>query len=276
MKKAFALSLLFALCVILSAQAAALPHVADQAGTFTPEQEAVLQARMEQIWDKYQFDALIVTTRDSKGYSAKAYAAEFFEGFRENFPSYPNGITFSFNFDLGDYFSSTRGIGERIFPTGDNTQLERVLRPSFKNKDYYAGMLAYLDYVEQTLSMHSTTDSSGIVTLTTQRRNPSFSESIQYVAMPLAPIIAIVALGIGIGYAFYAKSKLLIAAHQHQASAYAQRGPSFTDASDIFLYQTEIRTRLPDNNTRSGGGSRGGGSYTSSSGRSYGGSGGKL
>ena len=46
------------------------------------------------------------------------------------------------------------------------------------------------------------------------------------------------------------------------------------DASDIFLYQTITRTRLPDARSSSGG--RGGGGFHSSSGGSYGGTGGKL
>lgn len=266
------------LCLTLAAQAGSLPHVADLANTFTAEQEAALQKRMEHIWDIYQFDTLIATTRDSRGYSAKAYAAEFFEEFREDFRSYPNGLTFSFNFDLGEYFNSTRGLASSIFPQGDNSALESVLRSAFKSKDYYTGMHAFLDYVERMLSRHSRTDSTGKVILTGERRNPGLMESAREVAAPLVPFIGIFGLLIGIGYAFYAKGKLLIAAPQTDASSYLQRGaPDFRDASETFLYQTVIRTKLPESNTRSGGRmGGGGGSYTSSSGGSYGGSGGKL
>lgn len=279
MKRMLGLSLLLTLCLVLSAQAA-LPHIADQADTFTAEQERVLQARMEQIWNTYKFDTLIVTTNDSQGLTAASFADEFLVHFREDFLNkYRDGLTFSFNFDLDDYYNSTRGLGKAIFPHNDNTELDKVLRPSFKVKDYNGGMLAFLDYVEQLLRRYSTVDSSGVVTLTSQRKNPGIVEALEETVIPFAPFTGIVSLAIGIGYALFTKRKLLIAAPQSGASAYVRPNSlNFTDASDMFLYQTVVRTKLPENNTRSGGGSSGGGGgyRTSSRGGSFGGSGGKL
>lgn len=152
MRKAVALTTLLMLCLALSAQAATLPHVADQADTFTPEQEAVLQDRMEQIWNKYQFDTLIVTTRDSMGLTAKTYTIDFFEDFRENFRDYPDGITFSISFDIGEYFMLTRGSGIELFSSDDSTDLSAVVGPSFSGRDFFGAVMSLLNHVEDKLS----------------------------------------------------------------------------------------------------------------------------
>lgn len=272
----FVACLLLLLLVCLPALAAPNGHVVDQHGLFTTEQHANIEQRAKEIWNKYRFDVLFVTTDDSQGKSARLFAADFFESYRPDFLSYPDGATFSFNFDLGEYFNATRGLGERILPTGSDEALDNLLQPYFSPKKYYAGTLAYLDFVEQRLEKHMVVGQDGIARLSAEARKPGIMEAAGMVFDRYLLFLALAGLAIGIGIAFFLKSRLLIAKHQSGAAEYAQRNSlTLRDSSDIYLYQTVVRTKIPEKSSSSGGG-RSGGGFSSSSGRSYGGTGGKL
>lgn len=269
---------IFAILLLLTSTACAetLRHVADQAGTFTANHIQTLETRMQKIYEKYGFDTVIVTTNDSRGKSARMYAADFYDDFR-SYSAYPNGLIFSFNFALGEYFGATRGKGQRIFSDLGADDLDEVLRPHLSTRNYYNAMNAYLDYVENRLARFAIIGEDGTVTLGTKVQAPSLAQSIQQSA-ELLPFMLIGGLVIGLFVALYMKGKLLIAKPQRSADGYAVRGSlNLHDSSDIFLYQTVTRTRIQEPKSGGGGGGRSsGGSFRSSSGNSYGGRGGKL
>ena len=92
----------------------------------------------------------------------------------------------------------------------------------------------------------------------------------------LLPFMLIGGIGIGFAAAFVMRGKLNLARPQGGAQRYTSPNSlCLRDRSDIYLYQTVSRTKIQSNNS-SGGGSGGGARFNSSSGRSYGGRGGKL
>lgn len=271
------LSILLALLLVLVmplAQAEPLVHVADQANTFSSDEIASLESKMQGIYDTYGFDTVIVTTNNSRGQSAQMYAADFYDEFR-SYDDYPNGLIFSFNFDLGEYYEASRGIGIDLFTTQGEDALDSLLRPYLEERDYHGAMQAYLDSVQRRLDQYSYVDEDGELILSTTRRPLTFSESLLEAAS-LLPIVLIIGLVIGFISAFVMRGKLNLAQAQGGAQQYTSPGSlRLRDSSEIFLYQTVTRTKIQNNN--SGGGSGGGGrSFSSSSGRSYGGRGGKL
>lgn len=273
--KKLVVMLLLVVCLGVSASAEDMRHVADLAGTFTAEQVKQLEEKMQGIYQKYGFDTVIVTTNDSRGKSARLFAEDYKDDFR-NYDAYPNGLIFSFNFDLGEYFEETRGLGQRIFSDQGEDQLDNLLRPHLSGKRYYNAMVAYLEFVEGQLARYAVTDDDGKVTLGTQIQAPGLSESFR-LSMNYLPYMLIGGLVIGLLVALYMKSKLLIAKPQRSADAYTQPGSlRLHDSSDIFLYQTVTRTRIQEPKSGGGGGGSSGGSFRSSGGRSYGGRGGKL
>ncbi len=270
------LSLLLILLSLLSvAHGQQMDHVADQADIFTLEQTQALESRMRGIYEKYDFDTVIVTTNNSRGQSARMYAADFYDDFR-SYADYPNGLLFSFNFDLGEYNEVTRGLAYTIFTSQGEDALDRLLRPYLSNKNYLGAMEAYLDSVEQRLERFAVTDTDGMVTLGTTMRAPGLSQAARMAADYL-PYMLIGGLVIGLLVALYMKSKLLIAKPQRSADRYALPGSlQLYDSSDIFLYQTVTRTRIQQNKSGGGGGGGGGSTFRSSGGGSYGSRGGKL
>lgn len=273
MKKLGIIAVLLFVLLAASAQAAALSHMADQAEIFSAEEAASLEERMIGLYQTYGFDMVIVTTRDLRGQSARMYAADFYDQFHD-YDTFPNGMIFSFNSDLGEYYEAARGIGMTLFSDQGSDALDDLLRPYLDNRDYYGAMNRYLDMVEKKLSRHSIVNKDGTRSLSETPRLPTAQEAAEEAARFL-PFMALGGVGIGFGSAFVMKSKLNIAKARHGAQGYADpRSLRLRDSSEIYLYQTVTRTRIVEN--KSSGGGSGGARFSSSSGRSYGGRGGKL
>ena len=269
--------LLAALLILLqlSATAQGMQHVVDQAGKFSASQIAALDEKLHGLYDKYGFDVVIVTTNDSRGQTAQMYSADFYDQFR-SYSAYPNGLIFSFNVDIGEYYEATRGVGQTLFSDSGANQLDNLLRRHLDNKDYYSATQTYTDYIASRLARASYTDDGGRLVLTGQVRAPSLTESLVQVAGKYLLFIAIAGLVIGFLVSLVIKGRLLIAKPQHGASQYSLRGSlNMRESNDIFLYDTVTRTRIQQNRSSGGGGS-GGARFGSSGGGSYGGRGGKL
>lgn len=250
MKRIFCLVLLALLLCCGAAQAQMLRHVVDQAGTFTPDTIDRLEKAMQALYDEFNFDSVIVTTNNSRGKTAQLYAADFYDDFRDYY-KYPDGVILSLNFDLGDYYEATRGRGMTLLSDLGASNLDRVLRPYFSQKDYGAGAEAYVSYLRTVLAP----------------RTPF------QIANSYAPYAAAGGLLIGLAAVLVMKSKIKTARPQPDAQRYVRQGSfNLTQSNDIYLYETVVRTRIQSNSGSSGGGTR----FGSSSGHSYGGRGGRL
>ncbi|NLD04073.1 MAG: TPM domain-containing protein [Clostridiales bacterium] len=203
--KKLSIALLILLVLISSAaQADVMKHVADQANTFTDREIEKLEARMTGIYDIYGFDTVIVTTRDSRGQTAQMYAADFYDEFRD-YDAYPNGLIFSFNFDIGEYYEATRGMGMELFSDQGEGALDSLLRPYLDERDYYGAMNAYLDAAEKTLSRHSTPEEGEKTTSLLSTYSDATGESVD---LPI--IILIRGITIGLASAFASMAILLM------------------------------------------------------------------
>lgn len=274
MRKIFGHFLILLLLLTPAGSAQGMQHVADQAGTFSQSQENTLNTRLQDLFDTYSFDVVIVTTNDSRGKTAQMYSADFYDGFR-SYDDYPNGLIFSFNFDLGEYYEATRGVAQKLFSDSGEAELDSLLRPYLSEKDYYGAMTAYTDYVSSRLARASQPDESGRLVVTGRMNAPSPSQAMLLVAENYLIFIVIGALVIGVIIALVMRSKLLIAKPLNNAEMYSVPGSlSLAETSDIYLYETVTRTKIQQNT--GSGGSGGGIRFGSSGGGSYGGRGGKL
>lgn len=159
--------------------AQAMQHVADQADAFTLDQEGTLEAKLQKIYDTYTFDVVIVTTNDSQGKPAQLYAADFYDGFR-SYDDYPNGLIFSFNFDLREYYEATRGVAQPLFSDSGEAELDSLLRPYLSEGDYYGAMIDYTDYISARLARASQPDANGRMVVTGKMNALALNESFEY------------------------------------------------------------------------------------------------
>lgn len=254
MKRAFALFLLCVLMSVAFAQAEVLRHVVDEAGLFSAEQVADFEARMQGVYEAYGFDSVIFTDRNASmdGKPAFLYAADFYDTFRD-YDRYPDGVIFYINPEIREYFQAARGRGMKALGAHMADKLDGVVLPFLRGNDYGGAMDAYLEYMAERVRPKSAFEVAG----------------------RFLPWLALAGLVIGLISVTVMKGKLKTAKPQVGASRYMLRDTlALTQAQDIYLYQTVTRTKIESDSKR--GGSSGGSSFSSSSGHSYSGSGGKY
>ncbi len=242
------------LTLILPVQAQELRHVYDNAGTFTAAEISSLEKEMSAIYDEFGVDTMIVTTNNSKGMAADYYAANFYESVRpyEDFHHY---VSFAFCFDIGprgSYGEAAYGKMKQLLTSRGDDQLYDLLAPYLPSRDYAPAMHDYLKYIRKSLTPRTPLEIAG--------------SNMIYVVIG-AVIVAGFVVASFLSNMKRAKSKA-------NASLYAVKNSlNLRQSNDIFLYQTESRTKIENKSSGSGGGGR---SFSSGSGRSYGGRSGSL
>lgn len=261
MKKAIVLIALLLLFMV-SAQAAELSHVTDEANVLTAGQEASLQQMAEEVFNQTGFDIILHTTNDSQRKSPFDYSMDYYHSFRDA-EQYPDGALFAIMFDTWDYYEATRGRGIPLLTHRQNHDLAKIVQRKLSDGNYYGAMVDYVRYVQNILL------------------SPE-SLNVQYVpptpmskTLELAPYIGGGGLLIGLIYAFVLKSQMKTPKYRQDAQSYILRNSlNLTDSREIFLYQNVVRTKIESSS--SSGRSGGGFSSGSRGGTSYGGRGGKF
>lgn len=250
MKKLLTLLLALAFLLLAGASAQALTHVSDLAGVLDSDEEASLERQASELYEKTGFDVILHTTNDSQGKGPKDYSFDYYHAFRDA-AAYPNGALFAVMFDTRDYYEAARGTGISLLSHRESNDLGSVVQGDLSDGNYHSAMSKYLRYVRRILIPPT-----------------PFERTLE-----LSPFVLIGGLVIGLVYALYLLSKLKIARYQTHAGLYVLANSlTLTDSSDVYLYQTQTRTRIES----SSGGKGGGFSSGSRGGTSYGGRGGKF
>jgi len=255
------LTILIITAILISCLAICIPalaldkHVFDDTGFFSAEEIDALNLRASELYESTGSDLIIITTNDSKGFSAERFAAEYYESVRdyENMESY---VAFAFCFDIGErgaYGEASYGTAREMLAGESQDDLYNVLKPHLPSRDYFNAMLDYMDYLQKALTPKTT------VQILTQY--------VPYVFI-ISAIIAAIAISL------FAKDMRRMKS-QSAAAKYVLPGSlKLAHSNDIYLYMTETRTKIESSSKSSSGG--GSSSFSSSSGRSYGGRSGSL
>lgn len=249
-------AMLVIISLVMPIQAQALQHVYDNAGTFTADEIRTLEQDMASIYEEFGVDTMIVTTNNSKGMAADYYAADFYESVRP-YQNYKDYVSFAFCFDIGprgSYGEAAYGKMQQLLTARGDDQLYDILAPYLPSRNYAPAMQDYLRYIRKAL---------------TPRTPLEIASSNSIFVLIGAVVVAGIVVASFLTNMKRAKSK-------PNASMYAVRNSlSLRQSNDIFLYQTESRTKIEPPKSSGGGG--GGRSFTSGgSGRSYGGRSGSL
>ena len=194
------------------------------------------------------------------------YAADFFEQNGFGFGHDLDGIILLLATEDRDFGFATTGYGEKAFTDAGQEYLEKLFLPHLKEDDYFKAFMAYADAVDDFLTKAKAGRpyNKGNIPLTDEELS-DFRIYSTVVSMVLALVIALVVTSIW-------KRQLKTVRQQNLASAYINEGSMVVTASqDVFLYKN-VTSRIRPKDEGTGGG----GSFKSSSGRSFSGRSGKY
>lgn len=269
---------LVAVLVLFTSSAAAVSEddrrVFDQDNILSDSEEEKLQKHIEQIWEKYKSDTviLVVNIENLPVESLPEYCKDFYlQGIKSRYEFLDYGLMIVLNMCddadgrdycicgvalegeesvLGEYFADTV---ERV------TDFQKCLGDG----KWYDAFEEVINLSEEFLEQDKTGE--------------RFSESNPYKkkSKPMSgtkfTILSLLEVGAGLlfgkGYASKLRSDMNTAVKRTEATEYIDRNSfNITNAQDLFMYSNVTRTRIPTE-TRSGGG--GGGFHSSGGGHSF-------
>lgn len=235
-----------------------------------PETQAIeLILRLSEISNRQNFDVVVAVTNTMSTANPELYAADFYEqhgfGFGENL----DGIILMIALEPERMFAiATTGYGQYAFTSAGIIFLEDLFLPYLRDDRFFDAFVAYADAVDDFVTRARAGeryDTRNIPLTPHQRTNARIWSAVASVALAAIIAGAVVA---------YWSGKLKSVKKRDFACDYVRRGSfALTLQRDIFLYRNISRIRRSQNNN-SGGGR--GGSFSSSSGRSFSGSSGRF
>ena len=249
-----------------------LPRFVDDKGLLTQAQGLELTAKLDEISERHQFDAVVAVVHSIKsGFNigsqeVRLYAADFFEQNGFGIGRDLDGIILLLATERRDFGIATTGFGLKAFTDAGQEYLEKQFLPHLKTEDYFKAFMVYADAVDDFL-------------IKAKAGKPYTSDNIPLTAEELTEHriwSSIVSLAIGLIIAFIItfrwKSRLKTVREENFANAYVRDGSMVvTVQQDIFQYRNVIKKMRVKKEISSGGGS-----FKSSSGRSFSGRSGKY
>lgn len=248
MKKVWPLLLVLLLCVSVSA---ASPRVADEAGLLSVSEQTALTETCGVIADELGFDVVVHTTFGTNGKSIRLYAADYFE---EHFGG--EGAILVIDMAQRDwYFAAPTGT----FTDAAMDYMEGRIQSYLDEEDFYGAMRVFAQ------------DCRTFIAQVANGEEMTVPADIGAVAIGV-----LICCGVGLAVGFIVrgslKAQLKSVYRRPEAGTYVVPGSlTLTESRDMYLYSHVSRIKKPENN-----GSRSGGSFSSSSGRSFSGRGGRF
>ncbi|MCL2518429.1 MAG: TPM domain-containing protein [Oscillospiraceae bacterium] len=253
--------------IVLPFNVFAVERFIDEEGLLTPEQAAELNAKLDEISERYQFDIVVATVYSFNGQDPWVFTADFFEangfGLEEN----SDGIILLLATEDRDFALVTTEHGSYAFSDRWQEYMEDNFLPHLKVNDYFQAFMTYARDADAILEIYNRPsefyEHDGFY-----MDEEEFMTRVWAVAGCVVVALVLAAIVTGIW-----KRQLKSVLQDNFANAYIREGSmALTSKQDIFLHRRVNKTIRPKN-TGSGGS---GGSFKSSSGRSYSGRSGKY
>ena len=226
------------------------PLVADNADLFTSEEEAALEAQIRAIRETVGYDLILYTDVTSYGLPRNVCAADFYQFNGYGFGDDYSGSVLFICMEEGNrgWYTAVRGESQNILTYEELNRIDDRLEPYMKRGDYFKGVTGYLNDI---LTVYQTGHAPRQL-------------SVKWLLVSLAIGLAAAAITLAV-----LRSKMKVVREAVYATNYLVDGSFHLRKSyDIFLYRSVSRVKREK---RSGGSS--GGSFSSSSGASFSGSG---
>ena len=236
----------------------------DEVGLLSAAEGQELRARLDQVSEAHQFDVVVAVVQDLDWREAHLYAADLFEERGFGYGPGRDGAILLLAMEDRDFGFAALGSGLTAFTPAGQQYLDKLFLPDLKADRYYQAFLAFAHGVDDFLTMAKAGtpyDSGSIPLLPSERR------SYQIKALGISLVAALLAALIT---AQYHKAKLKSVREEEYAHSYIREGSMvLQNKRDIFLYRHTTRTRREPK-------SKGGKSFTTSSGRKATGHSGKF
>ncbi|NLG23992.1 MAG: TPM domain-containing protein [Clostridiales bacterium] len=258
---------LIALMALASAALAA-PLVSDNAALLSDEAAARLTETAERLSQEYQMDVAIATAQGTEGRQMRHFTADYYDNNGYGQGPEHDGVMLMLAMAERDWFILTTGRAIAAFTDDTLGAIGDDVVPYLSRGDYEGGFARFLRDAEIVLRQAQTGEPYDV-----GHRAP-LRTPVERLAGAIWYLVAAAALiaGGAVGIMAFAMNT---ARPQRGAGRYVRDGSmAIGRSSDIYLYHTQTRVRAPKNESgKSGGGSS---TFSSSGGRSHGGSGGKF
>lgn len=247
-------------------------NVFDEAGLYTQEEAADLTSRAEAIGETYGLDVIFLTTTDTQGLEARAYAAQFFLDGDFGYGEERDGIVFIIDMGSRDAQMVTSGEGIRIFTDYYIDKIWNEVRPSLSDGAYYDAMSTFLTDVEYYCGEYQKYLSDPEAYQSEYQKAQESRNVLAYVGISL--IFALVVAGVSV--VFMRKSHNNVKPFTDGRAYLKENGVRFDVNRDSFVTTHTVRTPIPKNDDHDSSSWGGGSSTFSSGGHTFGGGGGKF
>ncbi|MBP3622841.1 MAG: TPM domain-containing protein [Oscillospiraceae bacterium] len=251
MKKKITLSLLLALCLVLSLGGMALassqitmPHVTDAVGLLSNEEIMALEQQAGQIEDSYGCAPYILVVEDFRVYEDTTDIFEagmnLYERWELGHGPEKNGLLLILSMAERDYALVTYGsVTHRAFTDYGQDALCEQFLDNFRNDDWAGGFRDYLD---------------GCAWLLEQAKNGT-PYDVDTASKGFSPLILVIPLVLALAVCLVLTAQMKTAKRKTEAGDYmVQGGAEMRVVQDIFTHRTVTRQVIQSENKGGGGG----------------------
>ena len=251
MKKKITLSLLLALCLVLSLGGAALasgemavPYVTDAAGLLTQDEVLALEAQAEQIAEDYGCAPYILVVENYRDYEdtydVREAGMNLYERWGLGYGPEKNGLLLMLSMAERDYALVTNGsVTHQAFTDYGQEALREQFLDNFHNDDWAGGFRDYLD---------------GCAWLLEQARNGT-PYDVNTAPKGFNPLIIVIPLVLALVVCLVLTGQMKTAKRKTEAGDYmVQGGAKMRVVQDIFTHRTVTRQVIQSENKGGGGG----------------------
>lgn len=251
MKKKITLSLLLALCLVLSLGGVALassqitmPHVTDAVGLLSNEEIMALEQQAGQIEDSYGCAPYILVVEDFRVYEDTTDIFEagmnLYERWELGHGPEKNGLLLILSMAERDYALVTYGsVTHRAFTDYGQDALCEQFLDNFRNDDWAGGFRDYLD---------------GCAWLLEQAKNGT-PYDVDTAPKGFSPLILVIPLVLALAVCLVLTAQMKTAKRKTEAGDYmVQGGAEMRVVQDIFTHRTVTRQVIQSENKGGGGG----------------------
>lgn len=221
--------------------------VVDMADILTTQEEEKLQNMLQEIAEKYQCDAAVVTTETCEGKSAQDYTDDYYDANDYGYGSTDDGIILMVCMGERQFHLATRGTAITMFTDYGLEVIDNQITEYLTDGDYYKAFKTYGDLVDEFIEEYETTGKAFDV-------RHAYKEKMEIGLRVL--ISAAVGLVLAVIVVVSLFAQLRTVAVEKRAHEYVRSG-SFrvTRERDLYLYRTVSRRRKEKSSGGGGGGS---------------------